>query len=128
MTGRRLERSHHGWRQARIVADMTDRLLAHRHVGVGNPFGEYLDRFVAVMDRDQQARARVGAEIQVITYKEFLPALLGQGALTAYRGYNASVDCFKNAGISGLISPQIICIHNQPFHRSLGFAARMNRL
>src|SRR5262249_39957365 len=40
----------------------------------------------------QQARARVGAEIQVITYKEFLPALLGQGALTAYRGYNASVD------------------------------------
>ena len=40
----------------------------------------------------QQARARVGAEIQVITYKEFLPALLGQGALTAYRGYNANVD------------------------------------
>lgn len=40
----------------------------------------------------QQARARVGAEIQVITYKEFLPALLGQGALTAYRGYNSSVD------------------------------------
>jgi hypothetical protein len=40
----------------------------------------------------QQARARVGAEIQVITYKEFLPALLGQGALTTYRGYNASVD------------------------------------
>jgi peroxidase len=40
----------------------------------------------------QQARARVGAEIQVITYKEFLPALLGQGALTPYRGYNASVD------------------------------------
>jgi hypothetical protein len=40
----------------------------------------------------QQARARVGAEIQVITYKEFLPALLGQGALTPYRGYNANVD------------------------------------
>lgn len=40
----------------------------------------------------QQARAIVGAEIQVITYKEFLPALLGQGALSAYRGYNAKVD------------------------------------
>jgi hypothetical protein len=40
----------------------------------------------------QQARARVGAEIQVITYKEFLPALLGQGALTAYRGYNPNVN------------------------------------
>jgi hypothetical protein len=40
----------------------------------------------------QQARALVGAEIQMITYKEFLPALLGQGALSAYRGYNAKVD------------------------------------
>lgn len=40
----------------------------------------------------QQARARVGAEIQVITYKEFLPALLGQGTLTVYRGYNSTVD------------------------------------
>jgi hypothetical protein len=40
----------------------------------------------------QQARALVGAEIQVITYREFLPALLGQGALSAYRGYNAKVD------------------------------------
>jgi hypothetical protein len=40
----------------------------------------------------QQARARVGAEIQVVTYKEFLPALLGQGALTAYRGYNPNIN------------------------------------
>ena len=34
----------------------------------------------------QRARAMVIAEIQVITYKEWLPALLGQGALHAYRG------------------------------------------
>lgn len=40
----------------------------------------------------QQARAMVGAELQVITYKEFLPALLGKNALDPYRGYNASVD------------------------------------
>jgi hypothetical protein len=40
----------------------------------------------------QQARAIVGAEIQVITYNEFLPALLGRGAIDRYRGYDASVD------------------------------------
>jgi len=39
----------------------------------------------------QQARAMVGAELQVITYKEFLPALLGQNALSRYRGYDATV-------------------------------------
>ncbi len=40
----------------------------------------------------QQARAMVGAEIQVITYKEFLPALLGQSAIAPYRGYDPNVN------------------------------------
>ncbi len=40
----------------------------------------------------QQARAIVIAEIQAITYNEFLPALLGQRALAPYRGYNSSVN------------------------------------
>ncbi len=40
----------------------------------------------------QRARAIVGAEIQVISYKEFLPALLGSGALSRYRGYDPTVD------------------------------------
>ncbi|MEO0602740.1 MAG: peroxidase family protein [Myxococcota bacterium] len=39
----------------------------------------------------QQARRLVAAEIQIITYQEFLPALIGPGALPAYRGYDASV-------------------------------------
>ena len=40
----------------------------------------------------QRARAIVGAEIQVITYKEFLPALLGPNALKSYQGYNSNVN------------------------------------
>lgn len=36
----------------------------------------------------QLARAIVGAEIQQITYREFLPLLLGPNALAPYRGYN----------------------------------------
>lgn len=40
----------------------------------------------------QMARAQVIAELQVITYQEWLPALLGQGALRPYRGYNPSVN------------------------------------
>ncbi len=40
----------------------------------------------------QQARAIVIAEIQAITYNEFLPALLGDRALSRYQGYDSSVD------------------------------------
>ncbi|MFG0288803.1 MAG: peroxidase family protein [Rhodopirellula sp. JB044] len=40
----------------------------------------------------QQARAIVIAEIQAITYNEFLPALLGERAIDRYDGYDSSVD------------------------------------
>ncbi len=40
----------------------------------------------------QQARAIVIAEIQAVTYNEFLPALLGDGAIGSYRGYDPTVD------------------------------------
>ena len=40
----------------------------------------------------QRARRIVGAQMQVITYKEFIPALLGRRALSRYRGYKANVD------------------------------------
>jgi len=40
----------------------------------------------------QQARAVVIAEIQSITYNEFLPALLGSRAISNYEGYDSTVD------------------------------------
>ncbi|MCX7399070.1 MAG: peroxidase [Planctomycetales bacterium] len=44
----------------------------------------------------QQARSIIAAEIQAITYNEWLPSLLGRGALEKYDGYDSSV----NPGIS----------------------------
>lgn len=40
----------------------------------------------------QRARTIVAGQIQVITYNEFLPALLGSNALPRYRGYQIDVD------------------------------------
>jgi peroxidase len=40
----------------------------------------------------QQARAIVIAEIQSITFNEFLPALLGPGAIGTYQGYDPTID------------------------------------
>jgi hypothetical protein len=40
----------------------------------------------------QQARRVVIAELQAITYNEFLPALLGRGAIGPYRGYDPTVN------------------------------------
>jgi hypothetical protein len=40
----------------------------------------------------EKARQFVGAEMQIITYREFLPALLGRDALPPYRGYRPEVS------------------------------------
>ena len=51
----------------------------------------------------QEARRYVGALMQVITYEEYLPALLGENALEPYRGYRYEVD----ASISNVFSSAI---------------------
>ncbi len=48
----------------------------------------------------QQARAIVRAELQAITFNEYLPALLGYGAIPEYQGYDSSV----NPGIANMFS------------------------
>jgi hypothetical protein len=40
----------------------------------------------------QRARALVGAEIQSITYKQWLPALIGANVLPSYNGYRSGVN------------------------------------
>lgn len=63
----------------------------------------------------QLARAIVGAEIQHVTYREFLPLLLGPNALAPYRGYqpgvNAAIDnTFATAGYRlghSMLSPSL---------------------
>ncbi len=48
----------------------------------------------------ERARAWVGALMQVVTYQEFLPVLLGPNAMRPYTGYDANV----NPGISNTFS------------------------
>jgi len=63
----------------------------------------------------QISRKIVGAEIQAITYNEFLPLLIGPGALPEYQGYDPAINAsisneFANAAYRvghTLLSPEI---------------------
>jgi len=77
-------------------------LLVREH----NFWADFIKTGDPTLDDDgiyQRARAIVGAEIQSITYRDFIPILLGPNALTPYTGYKSSVDprvslAFSTAG------------------------------
>jgi len=74
------------------------------------------------------SRALVAAEIQAITYNEFLPVLLGRDALRPYRGYRADVDPgianeFATAGYRvghTMLSPQLLRLEADGSPHELG--------
>ena len=69
----------------------------------------------------QRARSIVAAQMQVITYNEFLPVLLGPDALSEYQGYNPNVDStisneFSTAAYRlghSLLSPEILRLNRR---------------
>ena len=68
-----------------------------------NYWADQIAQIVRGADEDtiyNRARAIVGAEVQIITYREFLPLLLGPNALPPYTGYQPTVD----PGISNVFS------------------------
>lgn len=68
----------------------------------------------------QKARQLVGAQMQAITYNEYLPELLGDSALQSYRGYSSRIDarimnCFSTAAYRyghSALSPQLLRLNN----------------
>jgi peroxidase len=69
----------------------------------------------------QQARKIVGAQIQFITYNEFLPLLLGPGAIPMYSGYDDSVNPAIGNEFSGaayrlghsMLSPGLLLVNKR---------------
>jgi hypothetical protein len=83
--------------QAGLTAMHT--LFAREHNRLADQFAA-LDPLLTGDEIYERARKVVGAELQQITYNEFLPALLGNGALSSYTGYDSSV----NPNIANLFS------------------------
>lgn len=60
-----------------------------------NRIADALSRINRQWDGDrlfQEARKIVGAQIQAITYKEWLPKVLGSAMISGYSGYNPNID------------------------------------
>ena len=74
-----------------IVLTAVQTLFVREHNKIEDAFAP---KFPTLSDEAiyQRSRNIVVAELQVITYKEFLPALLGPNALKTYSGYKSSVN------------------------------------
>ena len=66
-------------------------LFVREHNQIANAIAS-VNHFLSDEQVYQRARRIVVGELQVITYNEFLPALLGPNALRPYSGYNRNVN------------------------------------
>ncbi len=66
-------------------------LFAREHNRLVDEFAER-DPSLTADELYQAARTRVEAQIQAITYNEFLPLLVGENALAEYQGFDRTVD------------------------------------
>jgi Animal haem peroxidase len=99
--------------QVGLTAIQTVFMREHNYVaGVVHHLMRHLDEEAVY----QMARAIVGAEIQAVTYREFLPVLLGPNALRPYDGYHPDVNATIETEFSTaayrmghtLLSPQLL--------------------
>lgn len=105
-----------------LLVSMRDSAIGTPHNGI-NSEGDFIY---------QAARKVVAAQIQKITYEEFIPILLGPGALPAYNGYDQTIDpgisnAFSTAAFRvghSMLPDQLLRSHNLNISTATNIALR----